>query len=83
MGIADNHVAPGKREDRKSVGVERYRYDPAEADSRTFRDKSDDQDILDTLADIAVELGKDMERLQYAGKTVNVKYKVGPCRGDR
>jgi DNA polymerase kappa len=31
---------------------------------------------MDTLADIAVELGKDLERLQYSGKTVTVKYKV-------
>lgn len=31
-----------------------------------------------TLVDIAEELGKDLERLQYAGKTVTVKYKVGP-----
>lgn len=43
---------------------------------RTFRDKTNDQDIMDTLADIAVELGKDLERLQYSGKTVTVKYKV-------
>lgn len=43
---------------------------------RTFRDKTDDDDIMDTLADIADELGKDLEKLQYAGKTVTVKYKV-------
>jgi len=29
-----------------------------------------------TLVEIAEELGKDLERLQYAGKTVTVKYKV-------
>jgi hypothetical protein len=46
---------------------------------RTFRDKTNDQDIMDTLADIAVELGKDLERLQYSGKTVTVKYKVSFC----
>ena len=32
-----------------------------------------------TLDEIAEELGKDLERLQYAGKTVTVKYKVGLC----
>lgn len=31
---------------------------------------------METLADIAKELGGDMERLQYAGKTVTVKFKV-------
>ncbi|WVQ99536.1 hypothetical protein IAU59_006672 [Kwoniella sp. CBS 9459] len=65
LGIADNNVAPGKREERKSVGVE-----------RTFRDKTDDEDILNELSDIAEELEKDLERLQYAGKTVTVKYKL-------
>lgn len=31
---------------------------------------------MDTLVDIAEELHKDMENLQYAGKTVTVKYKL-------
>ncbi|TYJ58644.1 hypothetical protein B9479_000480 [Cryptococcus floricola] len=65
LGIADNTVAPGKREERKSVGVE-----------RTFRDKTNDEEILACLADIADELEKDLERLQYAGKTVTVKFKL-------
>ncbi|KAK8864554.1 hypothetical protein IAR55_001804 [Kwoniella newhampshirensis] len=65
LGIADNNVAPGKREERKSVGVE-----------RTFRDKTDDDDILKELEEIAEELQKDLERLQYSGKTVTVKYKL-------
>lgn len=65
LGISDNVVTPGRREERKSVGVE-----------RTFRDKTDDQEIMDTLTDIAEELHKDMENLQYAGKTVTVKYKL-------
>nr|XP_018262802.1 DNA polymerase kappa subunit [Kwoniella dejecticola CBS 10117]OBR84960.1 DNA polymerase kappa subunit [Kwoniella dejecticola CBS 10117] len=65
LGIADNNVAPGKREERRSVGVE-----------RTFRDKVDEEDILNEVASIAEELEKDLERLQYAGKTVTVKYKL-------
>ncbi|ORY32874.1 hypothetical protein BCR39DRAFT_522235 [Naematelia encephala] len=65
LGIADNKVAPGKREERKSVGVE-----------RTFRDKTEDEDILATLAEIAEELEKDMTSLNYAGKTVTVKFKL-------
>lgn len=44
--------------------------------SRTFRDKTDDEDIMATLIDIVEELGKDLDRLQYAGKTITVKYKV-------
>jgi DNA polymerase kappa len=58
-------VAPGRREERKSVGVE-----------RTFRDKTDDNEIMEMLTEIAEELHKDMENLQYAGKTVTVKYKL-------
>lgn len=65
LGISDNKVAPGKREERKSVGVE-----------RTFRDKSQEEDILAMLAEIADELEKDLKGTQYAGKTVTVKYKV-------
>ena len=49
---------------------------PASLIVRTFRDKTDDQDILDTLAEIARELEEDLEQLQYAGKTVTVKFKV-------
>lgn len=45
---------------------------------RTFRDKTDDDEILEMLSEIADELGKDLERLEYAGKTVTVKYKVSP-----
>lgn len=43
---------------------------------RTFREKTDDEDILNELASISEELEKDLDRLQYAGKTVTVKYKV-------
>lgn len=31
---------------------------------------------METLVEIVEELGKDLDRLQYAGKTVTVKYKV-------
>lgn len=65
MGISENVVAPGRREERKSVGVE-----------RTFRDKTEDKEIMEMLTEIAEELHKDMENLQYAGKTVTVKYKL-------
>ncbi|KAK4689989.1 DNA polymerase kappa, partial [Tremellales sp. Uapishka_1] len=65
LGIASNVVEPGKREERKSVGVE-----------KTFRDKTDDEDIMKTLEELVEELGKDLERLKYAGKTVTVKFKL-------
>lgn len=58
-------MQPYKREERKSVGVE-----------RTFRDKWEDEDILAELANIAEELEDDLKRLQYSGKTVTVKYKL-------
>ncbi|KAL1411451.1 hypothetical protein Q8F55_002407 [Vanrija albida] len=65
LGIASNVVEPYKREERKSVGVE-----------RTFRDKSDDAEILAELESIAEELEKDLSTLQYSGKTVTLKYKL-------
>lgn len=49
------------------------------AEVRTFRDKTDNEEILAELANIAEELEKDMTTLQYAGKTVTVKYKVRHC----
>ena len=58
-------MSPGKREERKSVGVE-----------RTFRDKTDNDEIMATLIEIAEELHKDLANLQYSGKTVTVKYKL-------
>ncbi len=42
----------------------------------TFRDKTQSQDILDTLQDLVTELGEELKELQFAGKTVTVKYKV-------
>ena len=48
---------------------------------RTFRDKTEDDDIMETLAEIAVELGKDLDNLKYAGKTITVKFKVSRRRG--
>ena len=43
---------------------------------RTFRDKTQDEEILAELESIAEELEKDLKSTQYAGKTVTVKYKV-------
>ncbi|WVN87573.1 uncharacterized protein L203_102756 [Cryptococcus depauperatus CBS 7841] len=65
LGIADNNVTPRKREERKSVGVE-----------RTFRNKTNDEDIMNTLSSIVDELERDLGRLRYVGKTITVKFKL-------
>lgn len=41
----------------------------------TFKDKVNDDDILQQLDEIATELEKDLTNLQYAGRTVTVKFK--------
>lgn len=43
---------------------------------RTFSDKSDETDILDTLQHIADELGRDLARTGFAGRCICVKFKV-------
>ncbi|CAK9781128.1 unnamed protein product [Cutaneotrichosporon oleaginosum] len=43
---------------------------------RTFPDKTANDDILRELESIAEELEKDMATLQYAGKTITVKFKL-------
>lgn len=65
LGLGSNVVQPGKREERKSVGCE-----------RTFREKSNGEEILETLNDIAEELEKDLKRTGFAGRTVTVKFKL-------
>lgn len=72
LGIASNTIEPYKREERKSVGVE-----------RTFRDKWDDNEILLELEHIAEELQKDLQTLKYSGKTVTVKFKLHTYEGRR
>ncbi|KAJ9114488.1 hypothetical protein QFC20_001361 [Naganishia adeliensis] len=64
LGIGSNVVQPGRREERKSVGCE-----------RTFSDKSEETDILDTLQHIADELERDLARTGFAGRCVCVKFK--------
>jgi hypothetical protein len=43
---------------------------------RTFSDKSEETDILDTLQHIADELERDLARTGFAGRCVCVKFKV-------
>lgn len=44
--------------------------------ARTFREKSNSEEILETLREIADNLEEDLKRTGYAGRTVVVKYKV-------
>ncbi|KZT42489.1 IMS-domain-containing protein [Sistotremastrum suecicum HHB10207 ss-3] len=65
LGITSNVVAPGQREERKSVGVE-----------TTFSAISDPERLLEKLKDIAMDLESDLERTGWAGRTVTLKYKL-------
>jgi hypothetical protein len=44
--------------------------------SRTFREKSNSEEILSILSEIADNLQQDLERTGYSGRTVVIKYKV-------
>jgi DNA polymerase kappa len=66
----ERYVAP------KEIHVERPVLRSIGLTFRTFREKKDDTDILETLSEIAKDLEKDLERTRFAGQTVTVKYKV-------
>lgn len=65
LGIASNIVQPIQREERKSIGAE-----------RTFHALSNKTQILRKLEEVAGELGDDMVRGGWTGKTVTLKYKL-------
>lgn len=65
LGIASNVVQPIQREERKSIGAE-----------RTFHALSNKTQILRKLEEVAGELGDDMVREGWTGKTVTLKYKL-------
>ncbi|KAG1746290.1 IMS-domain-containing protein [Suillus occidentalis] len=65
LGIASNIVQPIQREERKSIGAE-----------RTFHALSNKTQILRKLEEVAGELGDDMVREGWTGKTVTLKYKL-------
>ncbi|KAG2079291.1 IMS-domain-containing protein [Suillus decipiens] len=65
LGVASNVVQPMQREERKSIGAE-----------RTFHALSDKTQILSKLEDVAGELGNDMVREGWTGKTVTLKFKL-------
>jgi DNA polymerase kappa len=82
LGIASNVVQPWAREERKSIGSERspgthtHNSGSLTLPTRTFRATSEKENILQKLEDIAAELGDDMERGGWAGRTVTLKYKL-------
>lgn len=61
LGIGNTVVEPSKREERKSVGRE-----------HTFSPTSDTQTLLDLLKESADRVEKDLERLDFKGKTVTL-----------
>ncbi|KAG2153707.1 IMS-domain-containing protein, partial [Suillus bovinus] len=67
LGVASNVVQPIQREERKSIGAERQ---------ATFRALSNKTQILRKLDEVAGELGDDMVREGWTGKTVTLKFKL-------
>lgn len=88
LGIASNIVRPHAREDRKSIGAERYicfylhmNYFLSYSYFRTFASLNDTDQILEKLSEISVELEKDMSETGWTGRTVTLKYKLDTYQG--
>lgn len=64
-GTTSNIREAGKREDRKSIGVE-----------RTFSDKWKREDLVEMLEKIATNLAEDMEQLGFAARCLSLKFKT-------
>ena len=86
LGIASNVVQPHAREERKSIGSERFVsfiwYLPRAWSNgiltRTFNTISDKDQILKKLEEIATELEDDMTESGWSGRTITLKYKHVP-----
>lgn len=83
LGLGSNDVHPGRREERKSVGSERFlqvlqalNYKANEQRNRTFHTVSSLPALLDKLENIAASLEADLERTGFAGRTITLKYKL-------
>ena len=87
LGIASNIVEPGQREERKSIGAERYVLHTrtyfyfSNSNTRTFHAIGDKELILEKLEEVAAELQDDMENSGWTGKTVTLKYKLDTYQG--
>jgi DNA polymerase kappa len=69
LGIHSNVVEPAKRGERRSVGRE-----------HTFTPTADVALLKDYLKQSATQVGKDLERLDYRGKTVTLTFKTDTFR---
>ncbi|UZJ54632.1 hypothetical protein CBS101457_003952 [Exobasidium rhododendri] len=69
LGIHSNVVEPAKRGERKSVGRE-----------HTFKSTSDPAELKELLHQSAMQVGKDLERLDYRGKTITLTCKTDAFR---
>jgi DNA polymerase kappa len=69
LGIHSNIVEPSKREERKSVGRE-----------HTFTPTKDLGELKEYLRQSATQVGKDLERLEFRGKTVTLTCKTDAFR---
>lgn len=65
LGLGNTKVEPGKREDRKSVGRE-----------HTFGPCSDYEKLKAYLMESAEKVAKDLEHLQFDGRTLTVVFKT-------
>lgn len=97
LGIASNVVQPGQREERKSIGAERYVFMHAFClllvlhcvrlallplePTSTFTPLGDQARILQKLEEVAAELEDDMTKSGWTGKTVTLKYKLDTYQG--
>lgn len=64
-GTTSNVREAGKREDRKSIGVE-----------RSFKDLWKKEDLIAKLEDIAEHLCEDMEQLHFTARCLSLKFKT-------
>ena len=88
LGVTSNVVQPHSREERKSIGAERYAMEKiynflarSLFINRTFNPISDQQRILEKLKEVAAELEDDMNRTGWTGRTVTLKYKLDTYEG--
>jgi DNA polymerase kappa len=65
LGIGSNDVAPGTREERRSIGAE-----------RTFSTLTDRERIMGKLEEVVNELYEDMKKGGWVGRTITLKYKL-------
>ncbi|KAF8513145.1 IMS-domain-containing protein [Hysterangium stoloniferum] len=79
LGITSNVVAPGQRNERKSVGLCVF---TLHLSFRTFNPISDSATIIEKLNCCAAELEADMKSTGWAGQTITLKYKLDTYQGE-